>query len=623
MSHFITSEPNIIGNAELREPQIQAYMELTKYYGGEYTNRETVIVLPTGTGKTGLMGIAPYGISKGKVLIITPQTIVRNTVINELDPYNPLNFYLSAGVFNLMSNLPSIIQFDKTLSDVVLEQADIVVLNIHKLQERLDSSLLKRVPTDFFDMIIIDEAHHAEARTWKNTIEYFDAAKIIKMTGTPFRSDGVKLSGEELYSYPLSMAMANGYVKSLERFTYTPDQMQFTIKGSDELHSLEDIKKIKDEEWISRSVALSVASNKSIIDQSIEKLKQKKLLTGNNPHKIVAVACSIEHAEQIHELYQEAGLRSVIVHSKVDKFELQKRFKLIDTHNVDVVVNVALLGEGYDHRFLSIAAIFRPYRSDLPYQQFIGRVLRSTSSKDGFDITTEDNIAEVIHHQELNLDHLWEEYKKELKKRDTIKEVKKQIVAEKKIKPTARLEDLDYGLTQESDELIFTADAFLDTALIQERERKIKESEARLQKIMSDFKVPRDVAIELNKQIDIAQNPESRRLLRPDLYEKDLKNQLSKKIVQELVPDLLLEFDLDVRGMEIAKIKNKFIARYAHPPYNDGDNNGAILAKYFNVELKKHIDAPRDDWAIGDFERAIKYTENIENFLRSSLRSFL
>ena len=75
------------------------------------------------------------------------------------------------------------------------------------------------------------------------------------------------------------------------------------------------------------------------------------------PHKIIAVACSIKHANQIKSIYESKGLRVAIVHSDLEDKEKDKAFSDIDNHRVDVVVNVAMLGEGYDHPYLSVAAI--------------------------------------------------------------------------------------------------------------------------------------------------------------------------------------------------------------------------------------------------------------------------
>lgn len=623
MSHFATAKPLIVSNSRLRDPQIEAYHAIKDFFKDQKNGREAIVVLPTGSGKTGLMAISPYGISKKKVLIITPQTVVRNTVLNELNPFNPLNFYLSAGIFKLKGELPSIIEYDKTLSNEVLSMSDIVVLNIHKLQERLDSSLLRRVEKDFFDLIIIDEAHHGEARTWKKAVEYFSEANILKVTGTPFRSDGVKISGAEVYSYPLSSAMANGYVKSLERFTYLPEEMRFHIDGDEREYTLNEIKEIKDEEWISKSVALSLKSNQSIVDKSIEKLLIKRDLTNNNPHKIVAVACSIEHAEQIAKLYFDSGMRVTIVHSKQEKDIQEEAFRNIEAHNTDVIVNVALLGEGYSHKFLSIAAIFRPFRSDLPYQQFVGRVLRSISIKDGYEINEEDNIAEVIHHKELNLEHLWESYKKELSKSTTIKEIRDKIKGEKKLDPNSSMSELDYGSLDEGNEFTEENDQFLETDLFALRETRIEESEARVKDLMKQHNISLEVARELDKQIRVAQDPDNERLLRPDLYEKDLRKKINKDIVEKIIPNLIEDYNLSLKGNEVTSIKNKFIEGWRYLPYMSSDDNGATLGKYFNNTLKLFIDKPRDKWSMTDYNRATKHLETIEKFVRNALDSYL
>ena len=117
----------------------------------------------------------------------------------------------------------------KELPNQVLENSNIIILNIHKLQERLDSSLINRVSPDFFDMIIIDEAHHSTADTWKSTTDYFNDAKVIKLTGTPFRTDGARITGKLTYYYSLGRAMAKAYIKSLANIVHVPDELRLTI----------------------------------------------------------------------------------------------------------------------------------------------------------------------------------------------------------------------------------------------------------------------------------------------------------------------------------------------------------------------------------------------------------
>lgn len=120
-----------------------------------------MVILPTGTGKTEVMALAPFGISDGRVLIITPQLVIKDHVVDSLDPTNPTNFWMNQRVFNSFDQLPIVVEYDKYIKQSDLDYANIVILNVHKLQSRSRNSLLEQVSKDFFDMIIIDEAHHS------------------------------------------------------------------------------------------------------------------------------------------------------------------------------------------------------------------------------------------------------------------------------------------------------------------------------------------------------------------------------------------------------------------------------------------------------------------------------
>ncbi|MFA1738049.1 DEAD/DEAH box helicase [Lysinibacillus fusiformis] len=617
MRHFTNSNPNIINNTNLRDPQKEAYIEMLKFFNVNpmKERKEALIQLPTGTGKTGLMAIAPYGIAKKRVLIITPQTIVRDTVLGSLDGLDPKNFWLFSKVFEYQTQLPAVIEYNKKITKGTLELADIVILNVHKLQERLQSSLLKVVPKDFFDLIIIDEAHHSEAHTWKKAIENFEFAHVIKVTGTPFRSDGKLISGDNIYKYPLSKAMANGYVKSLEKFHLIPDIMTFTLDGDDtKIYTLEQIKalKLKDLDWISRKVALSVESNLSVIKKSIEFLHEKRQKTNNHPHKIVAVACSIDHARQLKKLYEDEGMNVAIVHSEMEKGDLEKEFQRIDTHKVEVVVNVALLGEGYDHKFLSIAAIFRPFRSDLPYQQFIGRTLRSISTTDVDEVFTEDNIAQLVYHKELNLENLWESYKKEIVKKDIIKRLRE----EKKADYVRTTEDSTY--VSESAEYFVAADTFLETELIKKRAVEEQEELSKIKKLMDTLNVSEEMAQSLLLQSKVSKD--KKRYLRPDLAQAELRSQFDKKIKEDIIPSFLAELNLELDGQEIYNCRDRVFPLKSRNYYYPSTDNGGCLAVFFNTYFKNMIGAGRDYWEIENYEEALLELDDLQKHVYGNLK---
>jgi len=331
-NYFLKEPANIRNNDNLREPQIEAYEHVYEHFVERKKDTHSIVVLPTGVGKTGLIGILPFGISEGRVLVITPQLVIKDAVLDSLDPHYPGNFWLSRGVFKNTSQLPIVVEYDSSQYEnkwfqEALEVSNFVVLNIHKLQKRLSSSLLHIVDRDFFDMIIIDEAHHSTASTWVEAINYFSKAKVVKLTGTPYRTDNEEITGDLVYKYKLSAAMANGYVKSLERFKYVPDELYLTIDGNDDKkYTVEEIYEmgLKDEEWVSRSVAYSLECSEKVVDESIKILEEKLINNEKIPHKIIAVACSIKHANDIKMLYESKGYPCAIVHSEMPDYEKEK-----------------------------------------------------------------------------------------------------------------------------------------------------------------------------------------------------------------------------------------------------------------------------------------------------------
>ncbi len=219
------------------------------------------------------MGIAPYYISKGKVLIIAPRVAIKDNLIKELDPLNPDNFWIKRKVFSSPEYLPSVCEYSRMLPRDVLGKSNIIILNAQKLQARLDSSILNFLPEDYFDLIIIDEAHHSTAKTWADAINHFSEAKVIKLTGTPFRTDGQKIEGELVYNYKLALAMAKGYIKSLKNINYIPDELYLTLDDNDNVeYTVQEIFELglKDEDWVARSVAFSNECSEKVVSKSIE-----------------------------------------------------------------------------------------------------------------------------------------------------------------------------------------------------------------------------------------------------------------------------------------------------------------------------------------------------------------
>lgn len=621
--YFETANPFIYNNSALREPQIQGYYKVYEHFAVRKKRTHAIVVLPTGVGKTGLIGLLPFHNCEGRALIITPQLTIKDTIVDSLNPDNPESFWYKRKIFKRVDETPNLVEFEKGVNREILDSASIVVLNIHKLQVRLDSSPLNYLPKDYFDMIIIDEAHHSTANTWVETINHFDKAKVVKLTGTPIRTDGVELAGELVYKYKLSQAMAKGYVKSLRNIEYIPEKLFLTVdKDESKKYTVDELLELglRDEDWIRRSVAFSKECSESVVKESIKLLEVKRGNSSAVPHKIIAVACSINHAEQIKQMYVEKGYRAEVIHSR-QTLEKQNEIKQdIENHRLDVIIHVAMLGEGYDHLYLSVAAIFRPFRNELPYEQFIGRVLRVIPEKEAEK--ADDNIADIVSHHNLQLAELWKKYKIELQESEVIKHLQDENLLDGRNSASdgssSGTDKLSLGLAEEQGTGTLTIDPYLNTELIKkqkEEEQRQKESIEKLQELLH---IDYEQALSIYNQ---TRTKDTAAFKRPDLYFANRKNSLDEQIREIIIPQLITRFHIDQFKKDLSDCR-LFRGKYSWIK-NKASNNGAMLGMYFNTYLKNEIGINRKDWKVSDFDIAFEKLAVAEEFVEKVLGEYL
>lgn len=397
-SFFMDTPADIEANTTLREPQRDAYNRATEFFQAGGT--KAIVQLPVGCGKSGLAAVLPFGIAKGRVLIIAPNLTIKDELLKALDITNKQKcFWRRMRILEDKEMLSG--PYVTTLEGgnvSVCEKSHIVLTNIQQLATNVDK-WLTRFPADFFDMIIVDEAHHGAAASWKRVFEKFPKAKVVNLTATPFRSDRQELEGDLIFRYPFKSASIKGYIKKLKASYVAPTELSFMMEGETKTFTLEQVMTMKEEEWFSRGIALSEPCNVSIVDNSLEKLETLRL--SGTKHQLIGVACSINHAQRIRSLYKERGYEAAIIHSKMDDNEQEEVLRDLRNGVLDCIIQVQMLGEGFDHPKLSVAAIFRPFRTLAPYIQFVGRILRVIVQNDP---THPDNYGHIVTHVGLNLD---------------------------------------------------------------------------------------------------------------------------------------------------------------------------------------------------------------------------
>jgi DNA repair protein RadD len=402
---FDDVEARIDGNPQLREPQKEAYDAVTQHFARQKT--PAIVQLPVGCGKTGVAAILPFGLSHKRTLVVAPNTTIREGLYADLNIANASCFWKKAGVLDSFTSGPftALVDGPKANIDDCIN-SHVVVANVQQLASSADR-WLSQFPPDFFDLIIIDEGHHVAAESWQRVVRAFPQARFVSLTATPFRADNKDLLGELIYRYPFARAMLNGYIKHIVSASAHPTEITFTARGETTTYTLEQILDLKEEAWFRRGVALSDECNRHIAAKAVEKLQALKAATGF-PHQIAAAAMSIDHADQVRAIFQELGLQAETIHSGMPDDRKTAVLAKLRNNQIDAIVQVAMLTEGFDHPPLSVAAIFRPYRSLSPYIQFVGRVMRTV---DPNDPNSPNNQGFVVSHVGLNNEEQWDEFR--------------------------------------------------------------------------------------------------------------------------------------------------------------------------------------------------------------------
>lgn len=618
MNYFIETAANILGNSKLRTPQIEAYIKALEHFAND-PQQDALIVLPTGTGKSGLISIVPFGLSRGRVLIITPGLVTKQS-IRKTQEFLEDNFWINFDVIFSADDLPVTCEYNSQTHQNSLDQSHIVYSNIQQIYNERGTSLTSRIAPDFFDLIIVDEGHHAPAESWRKTLSYFSKAKKIFVTGTPFRGDKQELPGKLIHETPLSEVMRDKYVKWLRKETVNAHSLYFTLAESPgRQFSKEEVLKLKDREWIERSVALSEECSMDVINQSIHNLNQLRKTSPTVPHKVLAVGCSISHAENLLSWYKDKGLRATIIHSEMDAGDIETAFRVVENHQCDVVISVNMLMEGYDHKYLTVLALFRPYRSINAFAQIVGRVLRAIPAEEitAFEI---DNNAVVIYHQETGLDSMWTNFQQEVD-RAKHQRTKEYVISDLDyIRKDKTLAGVKSASAFVSDQDSYLDDLDFNRIFFEKRAEIDSVASKTIQALPGIEGYDEETLAKLKSVLIGAETKKAAQAIdpslvakRPEIARKQLRAILTKK-AQDEVATLLSDLAIDEKASTLYRIFSNHL-----PMINTNTPNDGILVSFINTKLAKKFGkvADRDN---GSLSRSIEHVAVIITELRAMLK---
>ena len=309
-------------------------------------HRSVMAQMPTGTGKTYLLtAVIDSFVSNNpmeKVWIVAH----RRELVSQIDEtVRKFHSYYASNTSSLLSSVKA--------------------MSIQWLMRHYDE--IEEEP----GMIVIDEAHHALAKTYKEMWERFPKAKFLGLTATPCRLNGKGFT--DLFDVLVQSWSVPEFINKGRLATYD----FVSIKSDGVTQRLIDSLQKRGADGDYQNKEMDMLLNKK---PSIERLYQSLEEFGKD-RKGIVYAINISHAQKITKLYQEHGVKAIAIDSKTPAAERQQDIEAFKKGDIQVLVNVDIFSEGFDCPDVEFVQLARPTLSLAKYLQMVGRGLRVVKGK--------------------------------------------------------------------------------------------------------------------------------------------------------------------------------------------------------------------------------------------------
>ena len=344
-------------------------------------HRSVMVQMPTGTGKT----------------VVLAELVKRLKMKNE-----GLKILIVAHRRELVE------QIKATIKRMKMDSRNITVESIQTISRRIDA--LDFIPS----LVVIDEAHHALAKTYKMMWDAWPDARFLGLTATPCRLNGKGFT--DLFDVLVQSWDIPTFIK--EKWLSTYDFV--SIKSDGVTQRLIDSLQKRGADGDYQNKEMDMLLNKR---PSIERLYQSFEEYGKD-RKGIVYAINISHAKKIMELYQEHGIKAVAIDSKTPAAERQADIEAFKNGDIQVLVNVDIFSEGFDCPDVEFVQLARPTLSLAKYLQMVGRGLRVAKGKKNCVIIDNVGLYRVfgLPSQVWNWNAMFEGKLKVGKKKETPKE---------------------------------------------------------------------------------------------------------------------------------------------------------------------------------------------------------
>lgn len=319
--------------------------------------QSVMVQMPAGTGKTHLMAAVIRENMAHGVLIVAHRVELIGQISQTLE-----SFGIEHGIV------------DRTTLDLdrKTKEHKVVVASIQTLARRMATANYANDKNFRPQLVIIDEAHHAVAKTYRLLWEMWPEAKFLGLTATPCRLNGTgftDLFDTLLESYSIQEFIDREWLSDFEYVSVTPENwMVERIAGLK--------KRGADGDYQMKEMATVMDSQESIahLYQSYLKFTRGK--------KGIVYAISREHAQHISDYYVNHGVKCCWIEAMTPAEERQRLVDAYRRGEIDVIVNVDIFSEGFDCPEVEFIQLARPTLSLTKYLQQVGRGMRPVPFKD-------------------------------------------------------------------------------------------------------------------------------------------------------------------------------------------------------------------------------------------------
>jgi DNA repair protein RadD len=331
-------------------------------------HRKPLLVAPTGSGKTVISSAVIDRAPNSHVLFLAHR---RELIFQSQEKLK--TFGIQAGV--IMAGTPR---------DTMRRVQVASVQTLHSRSIRGEEDLPPA------QMVIVDEAHHCPAWTYKQIIERYPDSQLIGMTATPIRRDGRGLGGlfDALVETPqVEELIKLGHLVGTK--VYAPAAATPNLRG------------------------ISVQGGDYVVSQLAERVDTPKLIGDiishwhrhANRRKTVVFATSVAHSRHLQEEFAKSGVRCAHIDGKTPKAERDEVLHMLSSGELELVTNCMVLTEGWDQPDVGCIVLARPTKSMGLYRQMIGRGLRPFEGKDNCLVL--DHSGATLQHGFVEDEMIW------------------------------------------------------------------------------------------------------------------------------------------------------------------------------------------------------------------------